>query len=101
RSERAIGAALAAAVRGGLDRAGVVVASKGGFLPFAAEVPSDASAYFQTTYVRTGIIQPGDVVGSHCMTPRYLRDQLDRSRANLGLETLDVYYIHNPETQLD
>jgi aryl-alcohol dehydrogenase-like predicted oxidoreductase len=101
RSERAIGAALAAAVRGGLDRAAVVVASKGGFLPFDAEVPSDASAYFQATYVRSGIIQPGDVVGSHCMTPRYLRDQLDRSRANLGLETLDVYYVHNPETELD
>src|SRR5438552_3643655 len=35
------------------------------------------------------------------MTARYLRDQIDRSRANLGLETLDVYYLHNPETQLD
>ena len=101
RSERAIGAALAAAVRGGLDRAGVVVATKGGFLPFDAEVPGDPSAYFQTTYVRPGVIQAGDVVGSHCMTPRYLRDQLDRSRANLGLETLDIYYVHNPETQLD
>jgi aryl-alcohol dehydrogenase-like predicted oxidoreductase len=40
------------------------------------------------------------VAGCHCMTPRYLRDQLDRSRANLGLETIDVYYVHNPEMQL-
>src|SRR5262249_11290556 len=38
--------------------------------------------------------------GADCMTRRYLRDQIDRSRANLGLETLDVYYLHNPETQL-
>jgi aryl-alcohol dehydrogenase-like predicted oxidoreductase len=35
------------------------------------------------------------------MTPRFLADQLDRSRANLGLQTVDVYYVHNPETQLD
>jgi aryl-alcohol dehydrogenase-like predicted oxidoreductase len=34
------------------------------------------------------------------MTPRYLADQLDRSRANLGVATVDVYYLHNPETQL-
>ena len=102
RSERIIGAALAAAVgRGELSREEVVIATKGGFIPFDAEVPADPGAYFQATYVRSGIIQPGDVVGSHCITPRYLRDQLDRSRANLGLETVDVYYVHNPETQLD
>jgi len=81
RSERAIGAAVAAAVRGGLGRDEIVVATKGGFIPFDAEVPSDPGAYFQATYVRPGIIQPGEVVGSHCMTPRYLRDQIDRSRA--------------------
>jgi aryl-alcohol dehydrogenase-like predicted oxidoreductase len=34
------------------------------------------------------------------MTPRYLADQIQRSRANLGLETLDIYYLHNPESQL-
>jgi aryl-alcohol dehydrogenase-like predicted oxidoreductase len=101
RSERAIGAAVAAAVRGGLARDEIVVATKGGFIPFDAEVPSDPGAYVQATYVRPGVIQPGEVVGSHCMTPRYLRDQLERSRANLGLETVDVYYVHNPETQLD
>jgi len=102
RSERVIGATVAAAVgRGALARDEVVVATKGGFLPFDGEVPADPAAWVQATYVRPGIIQPGDVVGSHCMTPRYLRDQLDRSRANLGLQTLDVYYVHNPETQLD
>jgi aryl-alcohol dehydrogenase-like predicted oxidoreductase len=101
RSERAIGRALTAALGGALGRDEVVVATKGGFLAFDGEVPRDPSAYLQMTYVRPGIVQPGDVVGSHCMTPRYLRDQLDRSRANLGLETIDVYYVHNPETQLD
>ncbi len=37
---------------------------------------------------------------SHCIAPRFLADQLDRSRANLGVETIDVYFVHNPETQL-
>ncbi|MGH7419920.1 MAG: aldo/keto reductase, partial [Candidatus Rokuibacteriota bacterium] len=42
-----------------------------------------------------------EVVGdAHCIAPRYLADQLERSRANLGVDTIDVYYVHNPETQL-
>ena len=102
RSERAVGAALAAAVKArAVQRDEVIVATKGGYLAFDGEVPPDPRAYFVATYVKTGIIQPGDVVGSHCITPRFLLDQLDRSRANLGLETLDVYYVHNPEQQLD
>jgi len=53
------------------------------------------------TYLRTGILQPEDVVGGgHAMTPRYLEDQLGRSLGNLGLAAVDVYYVHNPETQL-
>jgi aryl-alcohol dehydrogenase-like predicted oxidoreductase len=102
RSERAIRTALADAIaRGVIRRDEVVVATKGGFIPFDGTVPRDPRAYFAATYVETGIIKPGDVAkGAHCMTPRYLRDQIDRSRANLGLETLDVYFVHNPEAQL-
>jgi aryl-alcohol dehydrogenase-like predicted oxidoreductase len=35
------------------------------------------------------------------MTPAYLENQLTRSLENLGLETIDIYYVHNPETQLE
>jgi aryl-alcohol dehydrogenase-like predicted oxidoreductase len=103
RSERAIRTALATAIaRGVVGRDEVVVATKGGFISFDGAVPRDPRAYFAATYVDTGIIKPGEVArGAHCMSPRYLRDQIDRSRTNLGLETLDVYYLHNPETQLD
>ena len=41
------------------------------------------------------------VEGSHCMTPKYLATMLEMSRQNLGLETIDIYYVHNPETQLE
>jgi len=34
------------------------------------------------------------------MTPRYLADQLARSLGNLAMDSVDVYYLHNPETQL-
>jgi aryl-alcohol dehydrogenase-like predicted oxidoreductase len=103
RSERAIRTALAAAFGRGLARRDeVVVATKGGYVPFDGAVPRDPRAWFTQTYLDTGIIGPGDVVGGiHCIAPRYLADQIERSRANLGLETLDVYYVHNPESQLE
>ncbi|MBI1848008.1 MAG: aldo/keto reductase [Candidatus Rokubacteria bacterium] len=102
RSERAIGAALADLLaRRVVARDEVIVATKGGYIPFDREAPADAGAYFSATYLRPRIVGPGDVVGgSHCMTPRYLADQIARSRANLGLATIDVYYVHNPEGQL-
>jgi aryl-alcohol dehydrogenase-like predicted oxidoreductase len=102
RSERAVGAALASQVRSGCAaRDEIVVATKGGFVPFDGTYPADPRGYFQETFIRPGIMRSEDVVaGCHCMTPAYLRHQLDRSRENLGLDCVDIYYIHNPETQL-
>ena len=34
------------------------------------------------------------------MAPDFLADQIERSRANLDVDTIDVFYLHNPETQL-
>jgi aryl-alcohol dehydrogenase-like predicted oxidoreductase len=102
RSERSIGAALRSVIESNqLARAEIVVATKGGFLPFDGSLPSDRAAYIRDTYVRTGIVEPGDLVaGCHCMTPRYLADQIERSCQNLGVATIDIYYVHNPEMQL-
>ncbi|XP_024541247.1 uncharacterized protein LOC9656308 isoform X2 [Selaginella moellendorffii] len=102
RSERAIGLALAEAVsRGVVKRNQVVVCTKGGFLSFDTIRPPNPRGWIEENYVRPGIFAWEDfVAGCHCMKPEYIKNQLDKSRANLGLETIDVYYIHNPETQL-
>jgi len=34
------------------------------------------------------------------MAPSYLKNQLERSRRNLGVQTIDIFYLHNPEQQL-
>src|SRR5260370_4951906 len=34
------------------------------------------------------------------MTPRYLQSQLSQSLVNMNLACVDVYYVHNPESQL-
>jgi aryl-alcohol dehydrogenase-like predicted oxidoreductase len=96
-SERDVGRALARFGR----RDQVVVATKGGFL--AGDAGSDLAArdYVRREYLESGLLKPEDVVaGAHAMTAAYLRDQLQRSLRNLGLEAVDVYFVHNPETQL-
>ena len=81
RSEKALGAALRR-----FERDELVLCTKAGFLTPGA-VP--------------GFLQPDDVVGGmHSMSPDFLEDQIERSRANLNTDTLDVFYLHNPETQL-
>lgn len=102
RSERSIGRTLAAMVQSGaLRREEVVVATKGGFITFDGGVPPDPRQWFEDAYIKTGIIGPGDLVDdSHCMTPRYLAVMLEMSLRNLGLGTIDIYYVHNPETEL-
>ena len=102
RSERSIGVALNALTETkSFARDELVVCTKGGYLPFDGEPPTDARRYIEETFVRTGIADFSDFVGgSHCMTPAYLQSQLDQSLANMNLECVDVYYIHNPESQL-
>lgn len=102
RSERSIGSALKSLVNDlGFSREELVVCTKGGYLPFDGAPPRDVRRYVEDTFVKTGIANFDDIVGgSHCMTPSYLQNQLDQSLNNLGLECIDVYYIHNPESQL-
>jgi len=104
RSERAIGAALKRLCDGGeFARDELLLCTKGGYLPFDGAPPRGEEGvrhYVEETFMRTGVADWSDIVaGSHCMTPKYLVHQLEQSRRNLGVETIDVYYIHNPETQ--
>jgi aryl-alcohol dehydrogenase-like predicted oxidoreductase len=102
RSERSIGQALRdLASSGDVGRDEVIIATKAGYLTFNGSVPEDPRHYIQDTLICTGVIDPCDITaGSHCMTPRYLENQIQRSLENLGIDTIDIFYIHNPETQL-
>ena len=104
RSERAVGEALKQLTAAGFARDEMVVCTKGGYLPFDTQPPAGREgvrAYVEETFVKPGVAQLSDIVaGSHCMTPRYLAHQVAQSLRNMGLETIDVYYVHNPETQL-
>jgi aryl-alcohol dehydrogenase-like predicted oxidoreductase len=106
RSERAIGQAVRTSIAtGAIKREEVVVCTKGGYIPLDRTPPATKEGYrgfLDSEYYGPGVMQPTDVVsGGHCLAPRYLDDQIARSRKNLGLAVIDIYYLHNPEQQLD
>jgi aryl-alcohol dehydrogenase-like predicted oxidoreductase len=101
RSERSIREALAELARRGYARDEIVVCTKGGYLSPDGEMPADAAAYFEREYLARGILRREDIAaGCHAMSPTYVEDQIGRSLRNLGVDCIDVYYLHNPETQL-
>ena len=101
RSERSIGEALKKLSEEGFAREELVICTKGGYLPFDGAPPRNVRDYVNETFVKPGIASFEDFVGgSHCMTPAYLQSQLDQSLKNMGLDCVNVYYIHNPESQL-
>jgi aryl-alcohol dehydrogenase-like predicted oxidoreductase len=104
RSEINFGNAFAKLIGDGkLSRDEFIVTTKGGYLPFENGMPRSQSEfldYLQNTFVKPGICKLEDFVqGQHCMTPGYLQNQLDNSLRKLQLDCVDVYYIHNPESQ--
>jgi aryl-alcohol dehydrogenase-like predicted oxidoreductase len=106
RSERVVGRAVRAAISGGVvARDEVVVCTKGGYIPLEGQTPGSREeyhAFLEREYFANGIVSPDDVIAeAHSIAPGFLADQLRRSRENIGVETIDVYYVHNPEQQLD
>lgn len=98
RSERALGAAFK-----GLPREAFFVSTKAGYIPMPEATDPDEGprAWFHRVFEAPGILSPEDLVdGCHALTPRYLAHQLEVSRAALGLETVDLFHLHNPEQQL-
>lgn len=87
-SEQNIGEALTALFDSGeFQRDEIVICTKAGYL-----VPN--------ALPESGL-DPAEVAGRmHCLDPGFLADQMTRSLKNLGVPGIDVFYLHNPETQL-
>lgn len=88
-AERIVGHALKRAFfDDGLSRDEIIVATKGGYLPFSAEC-----------YKKRFGSADDLAAGIHSLAPAFLDHQIDQSRRNLGLEAIDIYFLHNPEEQ--
>src|SRR5438874_915656 len=80
RSERNLGVGLKTAVdAGAVARDQVLLCTKGGFI--SGDMGPPTKEWFEETYLKPGIITAKDIVaGCHCMTPKYLRHEVEQSR---------------------
>src|SRR5271163_833333 len=101
RSERNIGAAIKHLATKGFPREELVICTKGGYLTPDGSMPEEPNEYFFNEYIQPGVFKPNEIVGGgHCIAAGFLENQLGRSLRNLGVDCVDVYYLHNPESQL-
>ncbi|HSA75459.1 MAG TPA: aldo/keto reductase [Candidatus Nitrosocosmicus sp.] len=56
----------------------------------------DIESYLKLMYIDRDIIDPKDISSSYnIMNPNYIANCIDRSLCNMGLDTIDLVYIHN------
>lgn len=101
-SEREIAEALNPMfAEGEIMREEVIIASKAGFIPLDFPFPDNPYGWIQENIIKAGLASADEVIiDQHCMAPAYLRWSCEQSLKNLELETIDIFYLHNPETQL-
>ncbi|MDE1726582.1 MAG: aldo/keto reductase [Thaumarchaeota archaeon] len=97
KAERSVGKAIAQLIeKNKAQRDQLFISTKNGYITNDGNVKEDFWENIQNTLVKSGVIKSGDISsGYHCMTIPYLQDQLNRSLKNLGLECIDLMYLHN------
>ncbi|MFQ3582089.1 MAG: aldo/keto reductase [Chloracidobacterium sp.] len=83
-SERTVGRVLR-----DIDRASVIIVTKGGY------IQGDNMRLAQRRHFPE-VVKYGPGLW-HCIHPDFLATQIERSRERLGVATLDVFLLHNPE----
>ena len=101
-SEQEIGEALEELFKYGVvNREALVISSKAGFIPLEFPFPENPYEWIEKNVIQNGLAAKDEIViDQHCMSPEFLRWSVEKSLENLKIDTLDILYLHNPETQL-
>jgi len=77
-------------------RDALFVCTKNGYLTSDGELTTDFWSYIHSELIKPGKLKAEEIAGdAHSLAVPFLRDQLQRSLANLGLDCVDVLYLHN------
>jgi aryl-alcohol dehydrogenase-like predicted oxidoreductase len=99
-SEKEIGIALKELGQK-IKREELIICSKGGFVQLDYPFPQNPYTWIEENIIETGYAKKEDIeLDQHCMTPDFLEYSCKRSLQNLGIDSFDIYYLHNPEMQL-
>ncbi len=101
-SEKEIGIALKELFDEGLaKREELIVCSKGGFIQLEYPFPKNPYSWIEENIIENNLATKKDIeLDQHCMSADFLEWSCKRSIDNLGVKSLDIYYLHNPEMQI-
>lgn len=100
RSEKVLGKVMQALAYQGIERKQMVISTKGGYLPCEGS-PEEFDDYVRMNYLDTKLITPQEIAeGCHSISIPFLENQIQTSLKNMQLSCIDLYYLHNPEIQL-
>lgn len=106
RSERDIGIVLNNLINEekSIGREEIIISTKGGQIYGDIALKMPPINYLNNILIPNGILRLEDVniVDNYRFTlkPKFYETSIDLSRKNLGLETIDIHYIHNPEVSM-
>lgn len=84
-----------------LKREEVIVATKGGQIYGDCDINVKPIDYLEEILIPEGILNIEDVNvvhgNTHTLVPCFYETTIELSKNNLGIETIDIHYIHNPE----
>jgi aryl-alcohol dehydrogenase-like predicted oxidoreductase len=100
-SEKEIGTALKELYDEGITkREELIICSKGGFIQLEYPFPENPYTWIEENIISKGFATKEDIeLDQHCMTPDFLEWSCRRSLENVGIDSFDIYYLHNPEMQ--
>jgi len=85
-----------------VGREKLVISTKGGYVPFDVEANKDPKDYFYENFVDTGIIDLNEMTPQgHYLSAKFIEWCLSKSLENMQTSYVDIYFLHNPEEQLN
>jgi len=83
-----------------VKREELIICSKGGFIQLDFPFPQNPYEWIESNIIEQNLATKDDIeLDQHCMTPDFLEWSCRRSLDNLGVKSLDIYFLHNPEMQ--
>lgn len=78
----------------------LVVCSKGGFIQLQYPFPQNPYTWIKDNIIHKNLGTEADIsLDQHCLTPKFVDFSFEKSLQYLGVDAIDIYYVHNIEMQ--
>lgn len=101
-SEKEIGIALKELFEEKIaTREELIICSKGGFIQLEYPFPKNPYIWIEENIINSKLATLEDIeLDQHCLSADFIEWSCKKSLENIGIDSFDIYYLHNPEIQI-